>query len=60
MKIASILTLAGIAAAVEYADFEIPYLRTYMPNGYKFSVWTVEFNVTSQSGPSPATSWCFS
>jgi hypothetical protein len=59
MKTGSILALAGIAAAADYADFKVPRLTTNMPNGYKFGYWNIDFNVTSQSGASPSTSWCY-
>jgi hypothetical protein len=60
MKTASLLALAGVAAAVDYADFEVPSLRVNMPNGEKFGYYWIDFNVTTQSGASPATSWCYS
>jgi hypothetical protein len=63
MKTAStILALAGtcIAAAADYADFEVPSLRVNMPNGERFNYYWIDFNVTTQSGASPATSWCYS
>jgi hypothetical protein len=59
MKTGFILALAGIAAAVDYADFEVHHLKANMPNGDKFGYYYVDFNVTSQAGASPSTSWCY-
>jgi hypothetical protein len=59
MKTTSILALAGIAVAVDYADFEVHHLKANMPNGDKFGYYYVDFNVTSQAGASPSTSWCY-
>jgi len=59
MKTGYILALASIAAAVDYADFEVHNLKANMPNGYKFGYYYVDFNVTSQAGASPVTSWCY-
>lgn len=58
MKPMSILALAGIAAATNYADFVIPYLSTHQPNGDKFSYYNIDFNVTTQTGGAH-TAWCF-
>jgi hypothetical protein len=59
MKTGFILALAHIAAAVDYADFEVHHLKANMPNGDKFGYYYVDFNVTSQAGASPSTSWCY-
>jgi hypothetical protein len=59
MKTASILAFAGVAAAVDYVDFKVHNLKANMPNGYKFGYYYVDFNVTSQAGASPSTSWCY-
>lgn len=58
MKSVSLLALGGIAAAADYPDFTIPHLAAHQPNGDKFSYYNLEFNVTSQNGGSPSTSWC--
>jgi hypothetical protein len=58
MKPVSILALAGLAAAADYPDFTIPNLATNQPNGDKFGYYWIEFNVTSDNGDSPSTSWC--
>jgi hypothetical protein len=59
MKTGSILALASLAAAADYADFEVHHLEANMPNGYKFGYYYVDFNVTSQAGATPSTSWCY-
>lgn len=60
MKSASILALAGIAVAADYADFEVTGIHAHQPNGDKFSYYSIELNVTSQSGDSgPTSSYCY-
>lgn len=58
MKSTTLLALAGAAAAADYGDFEIPYLKAHMPNGQKFDYYDLEFNVTSSHGDSPSSAWC--
>lgn len=58
MKPVSILALAGTAIAANYADFKVPNLAVHQPQGAKFNYYWIEFNVTSESGDSPSTSWC--
>jgi hypothetical protein len=58
MKSISMLALAGTAAAATYPDLKIPHLSTHQPSGEKFDYYHIDFNVTSENGGSPSTSWC--
>jgi hypothetical protein len=58
MKSISMFALAGTAAAATYPDFKIPHLSTHQPSGEKFDYYHIDFNVTSENGGSPSTSWC--
>jgi hypothetical protein len=59
MKSVSMLALAGTAAAASYPDFKISHLSTHQPSGEKFGYYHIDFNVTSENGGSPVTSWCY-